>query len=39
MKYRLYDNGRNDTSNVLQEVFKNRNIEDYETYLSLTDDV
>lgn len=39
MKYRLFENSGNDTDNILKTVFKNRNIEDYMTYLTLTDDV
>lgn len=39
MQYRLYDNGNNDTSNVIKEVFKNRGIDDYNTYLNLDDSV
>ena len=35
LQYRLYKNGKNDTSNILKEVLKNRGIEDYETYLNL----
>ena len=39
MKYRLYENGNNNTNNVLKEVLNNRGIEDYKTYMNLTDDV
>ena len=39
MKYRLYENGNNDTSNVIKEVLKNRGIKDYEKYLNLDESV
>lgn len=39
MQYRLYESGNNDTSNVMKEVFKNRGINDYKTYLNLDDSV
>lgn len=39
MQYRLYENANNDTSNVLKEVFKNRGIDDYYTYLDLDESV
>lgn len=39
MQYRLYKNGKNDTSNVTKEVLKNRGIDDYKTYLNLDDSV
>lgn len=39
MKYRLYENGTNDTSNVVMEVLKNRGICDCNEYLNLTDKV
>lgn len=39
MQYRLYKNSNNDTSNVMKEVFKNRGIDDYNTYLNLDDSV
>lgn len=39
MQYRLYKNGKNDTSNILKEVLKNREIEDYEMYLNLDESV
>jgi single-stranded-DNA-specific exonuclease len=39
MKYRLYENGNNNSKNVLKEVLNNRGINDYNTYLNLTDDV
>lgn len=39
MQYRLYKDGNNDTSNVMKEVFKNRGIDDYNTYLNLDDSV
>lgn len=39
MKYRLYENGSNDTSNVVIEVLKNRGICDCNEYLNLTDKV
>lgn len=35
MKYRLYNTGNNDTSNILKEVLKNRGIDDYKRYLNL----
>ena len=39
MKYRLYENSNNNTSNVLAEVLKNRGINDYENYLNLNESV
>lgn len=39
MQYRLYKNGNNDTSNVLKEVLKNREIDDYRKYLGLDESV
>ena len=39
MKYRLYENGTNDTSNVVMEVLKNRCVCDCNEYLNLTDKV
>ena len=39
MQYRLYENANNDTSNILKEVFKNRGIDDYYTYLDLDESV
>lgn len=39
MKYRLYENSDNNTSNVLEEVLRNRGIDDYEKYLNLDESV
>jgi len=39
LKYKLYDNSDNNTSNVIKEVLKNRGIEDYDKYLNLDDSV
>ena len=39
MQYKLYENGNNDTSNVLAEVLKNRGIDDYNRYLNLDESV
>lgn len=39
MKYKLYDNSDNNTSNVIKEVLKNRGIEDYNKYLNLDDSI
>ena len=39
MRYKLYENGNNDTSNVLKEVLKNRGIDDYNRYLNLDESV
>lgn len=39
MQYRLYENGNNDTSNVLKEVLKNREVKDWDKYLNLSEDV
>ena len=39
LKYRLYENSNNNTSNVLAEVLKNRGINDYENYLNLNESV
>lgn len=39
MKYKLYDNSDNNTSNVIKKVLKNRGIEDYNKYLNLDDSV
>ena len=39
MKYKLYNNSDNNTSNVIKEVLKNRGIEDYNKYLNLDDSV
>lgn len=36
MQYRLYENGNNDTSNVIREVLKNRKINNYNEYLHLS---
>lgn len=36
---KLYENGNNDTSNVLAEVLKNRGIDDYNRYLNLDESV
>lgn len=35
MKYKLYDNGTNDTGNIIKEILKNRGVNDYNTYLNL----
>lgn len=39
MQYRLYKNGNNDTSNIVEEVLKNRGIDNWNTYLNLSEDV
>ncbi len=39
MQYKLYENGNNDTSNVVEEVLKNRGIDNWNTYLNLSEDV
>lgn len=39
MQYRLYENGNNDTSNVIEEVLKNRGIDNWNIYLNLSEDV
>lgn len=39
MQYKLYENGNNDTSNVLAEVLKNRGIDDFDRYLNLDESV
>lgn len=39
MQYKLYENGNNDTSNVMEEVLKNRGIDDWNTYLNLDENV
>ena len=39
MQYKLYKNGNNDTSNVKEEVLKNRGINDYRRYLDLDKNV
>ena len=39
MKYKLYENSDNNTSNVLEEVLRNRGVDDYEKYLNLNEDV
>lgn len=39
IKYKLYENGTNDITNVVPEILKNRGIDDYETYLHLDDSV
>ena len=39
LKYKLYENSDNNTSNVLEEVLKNRGVDDYEKYLNLDEDV
>ena len=39
LQYKLYENGNNDTSNVLVEVLKNRGIDDYNRYLNLDESV
>ena len=39
MRYKLFENGSNNTKNVLKEVLNNRGINDYSTYLNLNDSV
>lgn len=39
MKYRLYDKSTNNTSNVIREVLKNRDIDDCDKYLNLDESV
>ncbi len=39
MKYKLYDKGKNDTSDVLKEVLTNRGIDDYKKYMNLDNNV
>ena len=39
LKYRLYKDANNDTSNVLKEVLKNRGIDDHYTYMNLDESV
>jgi len=39
LQYKLYENGNNDTSNVLAEVLKNRGIDDYNRYLNLDESI
>lgn len=39
MQYKLYENGNNDTSNILKEVLRNRGIDDYYRYLNLDESV
>ena len=39
MRYKLYDGGNNDTSDVLREVLSNRGIEDCDKYLRLDESV
>ena len=39
MQYKLYENGNNDTSNVMEEVLKNRGIDNWCTYLNLNEGV
>lgn len=39
MQYKLYENGNNNTSNILAEVLKNRGIDDYNKYLNLDESV
>ena len=39
LKYRLYENSDNNTSNVLEEVLRNRGVDDYEKYLNLDESV
>ena len=39
LKYKLYENSDNNTSNVLEEVLRNRGVDDYEKYLNLNEDV
>ena len=39
MKYKLYENSDNNTSNVLEEVLRNRGVDDYEKYLNLDESV
>ena len=39
MKYKLYENSDNNTSNVLEEVLRDRGVDDYEKYLNLDEDV
>lgn len=39
MQYKLYNNGSNDTSNIIKEVLQNRGIENYNKYLNLNEDV
>ena len=39
MNYKLYENSDNNTSNVLEEVLRNRGVDDYEKYLNLDESV
>lgn len=39
MKYRLYKNSKNDTTEAIKSFFDCRGIDDYEQYLNLSDDV
>lgn len=39
LKYKLYENSDNNTSNVLEEVLRNRGVDDYEKYLNLDESV
>ena len=39
MQYKLYKNANNNLSNVVESVLKNRGIDDYTTYLNLTENV
>lgn len=39
MQYKLYENANNDLSNVVKSVLKNRGIDDWTTYLNLTENV
>ena len=36
MKYRLYEGSKNDTSNVVRNILKNRGIKNYKEYLHLS---
>lgn len=39
MQYKLYENGNNDTSDVIAEVLRNRGIDNYYKYLNLDENV
>ena len=39
MQYKLYENGNNDTSDVITEVLRNRGIDNYYKYLKLDENV
>lgn len=39
IQYKLYKNGKNDTSDIIGEFFRNREIYDYNTYLNLDEKV